>query len=159
MNTRTIEQQYSTSVACAQDATTLDNHAAKLLAALCAYELPAPLGNTGLRLTCSADTNQVQASAHGKAVYSTFGHVWHDDGQSYPRLMGRMQFWLRGRKPEDDAVVYETLFDSPGNLKLGSDKYFSKALTEQDYPSVLRSISLGLINEIHRSLDTVKTEY
>ncbi len=152
-----IVAQYSELVAAAQEAHTLDMLANDLLHGLSVYALPEPLSNTGLKFSHAAQSQQIAVHAHGKVLKSTFEHVWLANHLPTPRLGGRIQFVDETRDRYASPVIYEILFDTLGNARLGNSKFFGHSIRRDatDRLETLRRIALGLINAIHENMDTV----
>lgn len=152
-----IAVQYSELVAAAQEAHTLDILAADLLHALSIYALPEPLHNTGLKFAYSAQPLQLTVRAHGQALTSRFDHVWLVDDLPKPRLGGRIQFFAETAEREASPMLYEILFDTLGNARLGSSKFFGHGIRKDatDRLETFRRIALGIINAIHDNMDRV----
>ncbi len=152
-----IAVQYSELVAAAQEAQALDILATELLHGLATYALPAPLANTGLKFLHSPQPQQITVRAHGKVLKSNFEHVWLAGDLPVPRLGGRIQFVDETRDREASPVLYEILFDTAGNSRLGSSKFFGHSIRRDatDRLETLRRIALGIINAIHDNMDTL----
>ena len=95
--------------------------------------------------------------AHGKTVKSSFEHVWLKDSLPFGRLGGRIQFWSQDKASKVDSMLYEVLFDELGNACLGDDQNFYSSIVNgrPEFQSALRQIALGVVNAIHRVLDSV----
>lgn len=84
--------------------------------------------------------------------------MWLKDSLSFPKLGGRVRFWIQNKDIKDESICYEVIFDSFGNARLANEKYFGHVINSNnsEYKTTLRQILLGIVNGIHGKLDTVE---
>jgi hypothetical protein len=153
-----MQNQFTTNIASAQVARSIDALAVALRKELFKYQLPKPMDAIGLISYGDETRFGLVVNAHGVNIKGHFDHVWLSNGEGPRSLGGRFRFFVQNYEGHDAGdALYQIVFDALGNTRLGNDKHFSYSISHgaEDIKRTHQKITLDLIGVIHDGMDTI----
>lgn len=160
MNNNNLQSQISPYFVSAKYAGQINSLAENLQAGLFQYTIPKTISDIGFNIQGDGTKFGLAVSAHGVNLIGRFDHIWMGNKQApMPQLGGRIRFFAQDRDGHEvGEMLYQIIFDSLGNSRLGSGMHISGTIRPgtEGVENTYEKIAFDLIDVIHRKMEWIE---